>query len=62
MGEQIIMKNWKYPRNKLISLRVNDELYNKVNRILKEKMYFNQNSVADLLEQALIDYINKNQR
>ena len=62
MGEQIIMKNWNYPRNKLISLRVNDELYNKVNTILKEKMYFNQNSVADLLEQALIDYINKNQR
>ena len=53
------MKNWNYPRNKLISLRVNDELYDKANTILKERYSYNQNSVADLLEQALIDYINK---
>ena len=47
MGEQIIMKNWKYPRNKLISLRVNDELYDKANTILKEKYSYNQNSVKE---------------
>lgn len=56
------MKNWNYPRNKLISLRVNDELYNKANTILKEKYSYSQNSIADLLEQALINYINKNKK
>lgn len=54
------MKNWNYPRNKLISVRVNEELYDTANKILKDKWAWNQNSVADLLEDALKQYIEKN--
>lgn len=56
------MKNYIYPRNKLISVRVNEELYEKANKILKDKWSYNENTVADLLEKALQQYIEKNSK
>ena len=54
------MKNWTYPRNKLISVRVNETLYEKANYLLKTKGSYKENTVSDLVEQALRQYINKN--
>ena len=56
------MKNYAYPRNKLISIRVNEELYEKANKILKENWSYTENTVADLLEKALQQYIDKNSK
>lgn len=53
--------NFMYPRNKLISVRVNEDLLEKFKNVQGNARYGKIN-VADLLETALKDYIAKKEK
>ena len=54
--------NFMYPRNKLVSVRVNEDLLNKFKAIveIKDKYRYVKTNIGDLLEKALKNYIEEN--
>ena len=49
-------------RDKLISLRVDSELYNDVKKIIANQNWYNKKSFADLFEEALEKYLEEEKK
>ena len=49
-------------RDKLVSIRVDSELYCDVQKIINKQTAWNRDTFGSIFEQALIDYLNKNQK